>query len=76
MMRNQPEYYASSIILDTMYRLYRNEKIEINYKLSVDNKIKIYKTFAKLDKAYLRIIAERAYTELFHRPVPEMKYTK
>ncbi len=74
MMRNQPEFYSSSIIFDTMYKLYKDEEItEVRYDLSVDEKIKIYKLFTGLDKTYLKIIAERAYIELFRRPVPEMK---
>jgi hypothetical protein len=73
MMRNQPEFYSSSIILGTMNSLYLGEKVNISYSLSVDEKINIYKTFAALDEAYLKIIAERAYIELFRRPVPEMK---
>ncbi|RTZ66350.1 MAG: hypothetical protein DSZ29_02975 [Aquificaceae bacterium] len=73
MMRNQPEFYSSSIILDTMYKLYKGEQVEVRYDLTVDEKIKIYKIFTTLDEAYLKVIAERAYIELFRRPVPEMK---
>ena len=73
MMRNQPEFYSSAIILGTMNSLYLGEKVDVNFDLSVDEKIKIYKKFTALDKAYLKIMAERAYIELFRRPVPEMK---
>ena len=73
MMRNQPEFYASSIILDTMNSLHRGEKVNVSYDLSVDEKIEIYKTFATMKKTSFKIIAERAYIELFRRPVPEMK---
>ncbi len=73
MMRNQPEFYASSIILDTMDKLYKGEQVKVRYDLSVDEKIKIYKVFTTVDEAYLKVIAERAYIELFRRPVPEMK---
>ncbi len=73
MMRSQPEFYASAIILGTMNSLYLGEKVDVNFDLSVDEKIKIYKKFTALDKAYLKIMAERAYIELFRRPVPEMK---
>ena len=73
MMRSQPEFYSSSIILGTMNNLYLGKKVKVNYNLSVEEKIKIYKTFTTLDEAYLKIIAERAYIELFRRPVPEMK---
>ena len=73
MMRNQPEFYSSAIILGTMNSLYLGEKVEVSFDLSVEEKIKIYKTFTTLDKAYLKIMAERAYIELFRRPVPEMK---
>ncbi|HIO91929.1 MAG TPA: hypothetical protein EYG68_03685 [Leucothrix mucor] len=75
MMRNQPEFYSSSIIFNTMHKLYADEKIEVSYEISVDEKIKIYKIFTTLDDDYLKIIAERAYIELFRRPVPEMKYS-
>jgi hypothetical protein len=73
MMRGQPEFYSSSIILSTMNSLYLGEKAKINYELSVNDKIKIYKTFATIDETYLKIMAERTYIELFKRPVPEMK---
>jgi hypothetical protein len=73
MMQGQPEFYSSSIILGTMNSLYLGEKVDIRYDLSVDEKINIYKTFATLDEAYLKIIAERAYNELFRRAVPEMR---
>ena len=73
MMRSQPEFYSSSIILDTMNKLYKGEKVEVRYDLSVDDKIKIYKILTTLDETYLKVIAERAYIELFRRPVPEMK---
>jgi len=73
MMRGQPEFYSSSIILSTMNNLYLGEKAKISYQLSVDDKIKIYKTFATIDESYLKIMAERTYIELFKRPVPEMK---
>jgi hypothetical protein len=73
MMRNQPEFYASSIILDTMNSLHRGEKINISYDLSVDEKIEIYKTFATMKETSFKIIAERTYIELFRRPVPEMR---
>lgn len=73
MMRNQPEFYASSTILNTMNSLYLGEKVDVDYDLNVDEKIKIYKVLSTMDETYLKIIAERAYIELFRRPVPEMK---
>ncbi|MCK5895478.1 MAG: hypothetical protein KAG20_01670 [Cocleimonas sp.] len=73
MMRNQPEFYSSSIILDSMNSLYLGKAVKVNYSLSVNEKIKIHKTFVTMDKASLKIIAEKAYRELFKRPVPEMK---
>ena len=73
MMRNQAEFYSSSLILKTMHDLYQNKTVDVDYNISVDDKIEIYKTFAKLDKAYLKVIAERAYIELFRQPIPEMK---
>jgi hypothetical protein len=73
MMRGQPEFYSSSIILSTMNSLYLGEKAKISYQLSINDKIKIYKTFATIDESYLKIMAERAYIELFRRPVPEMR---
>lgn len=72
MMRNQPEFFASSIILSTMHSLYLGEKVNVHYDLTVDEKIKIYKVFATMDEAYLKILTERAYIELFRQPVPEM----
>jgi hypothetical protein len=73
MMRGQPEFYSSSIILGTMNSLYLGETVDVSYNLSVDDKIKIYKAFATLDEAYLKIIAERAYIELFRQEVPKMQ---
>ena len=72
MMRNQPEFYASSLILGTMNQLYAGKPVEITYDLSVNEKIEIYKTLSSADKVYLRVLAERAYIELFRRPVPMM----
>lgn len=74
MMRNQAEFFASSIILKTMQDLLDNKKVEVSYDLSVDEKIRIYKNFASLDESYLRILAERSYIELFRRPVPSLKF--
>jgi hypothetical protein len=56
-----------------MNSLYLGEKAKISYQLSINDKIKIYKTFATIDESYLKIMAERAYIELFRRPVPEMR---
>ncbi len=72
MMRGQAEFYASSIILSTMNSIQHGEKVNVHYDLSVNEKIKIYKTFATMKESTLKIVAENAYIQLFKRPVPEM----
>jgi hypothetical protein len=56
-----------------MNTLYLGKKVKVNYALTVDEKIKIYKIFVTMDEASLKIMAEKAYTELFKRAVPEMR---
>ena len=72
MMRGQPEFYASSIILSTMNSIHHGEKVNVHYRLSVNEKIEIYKTFATMKESTLKIVAENAYIQLFKRPVPKM----
>ena len=42
MTKDQPEYYASSIIFSAMRDTYLMQDIKANYELSVDEKVEIY----------------------------------
>ena len=69
MTQGQPEYYASSIIFSAMRDQYLMKDIEANYDLSVEEKVDIYKALSTYSSAELNQLAEKAFEELFDRPV-------
>lgn len=69
MTRDQPEYYASSIIFSAMRDLYLMRNIEPNFDLSVEEKVAIYEALATYSPRELNQLAEQAFMELFERPV-------
>jgi len=72
MTKGQAEYYASSLIFNTMESLYLNKPIDNNYHADVDKKTLIYKTLLTKDKPEIRELARRAYEVLFEREVPSL----
>jgi len=72
MTKGQAEYYASSIILNTMQGLYLGKPLDVTYKASVDEKTLIYKTLTTKSKREIQDLAKRAYETLFEREVPEL----
>ena len=69
MTQGQPEYYASSIIFSAMRDQYLMKDIKANYDLSVEEKVDIYKALSTYSSAELNQLAEKAFEELFERPV-------
>ena len=69
MTQGQPEYYASSIIFSAMRDQYLMKDIKANYDLSVEEKVDIYKALSTYSSAELNQLAEKAFEELFDRPV-------
>jgi len=68
--KGQAEYYASSIILTTLESIYLDKKVTPYYKISVDDKTKIYNILISLSNNEKRALAKKAYEVLFERKVP------
>ena len=69
MTRDQPEFYASSLIFSAMRDLYLMRSIEPNFELTIDEKVAIYKALSTYSPRELNHLAEQAFEELFERPV-------
>ena len=69
MTKDQPEYYASSMIFSAMRDLYLLRDITPNHELSVDEKVEIYKALSEMGVAELQNKAYAAFEVLFERPV-------
>ncbi len=75
MTKGQAEYYASSLIFDTMESLRLGVAIkQPSYTLSIDKKTAIYKSLIALDTALIRTLAKHAFEVLFEREVPNLRY--
>jgi len=75
MTKGQAEYYASSLIFDTMESLRLGVAIkQPSYTLSIDKKTAIYKSLIALDTRQIRELAKRAFEVLFEREVPDLRY--
>jgi hypothetical protein len=74
MTKGQAEYYASSLILDTMESLRLGASITPSYTLSIDKKTAIYKSLTTLNTLQIRELAKRAFEVLFEREVPDLRY--
>ena len=75
MTKGQAEYYASSLILDTMESLRLGASITPSYTLSIDKKTAIYKSLTALNTLQIRELAKRAFEVLFEREVPKLRYS-
>jgi len=73
MTKDQPEYYASSLIFSAMRDLYLMRDIKPNVELSVDEKVEIYKALSTYGPLDLNQLAQRAFVELFERPVVRLE---
>ncbi len=73
MTKDQPEYYASSIIFSAMRDLYLMRDIEPNFNLSADEKVEIYKALSTYGPLDVNQLAQRAFEELFERPVVRLE---
>ena len=73
MTKDQPEYYASSIIFSAMRNIYLMEDIKPNFDLSVDEKVEIYKALSTYGPLDLNQLAQRVFEELFERPVVRLQ---
>ena len=73
MTQDQPEYYASSLIFSAMRDQYLMKDIEANFDLSVEEKVEIYKALSTYSTVELNQLAERAFVELFERPVVRLE---
>jgi len=69
MTKDQPEYYASSMIFSALRDLYLLHDIKPNHELSVDEKVAIFKTLSEMGIAELQNKASVAFEVLFERPV-------
>lgn len=69
MTRDQPEFYASSMIFSAMRDEYLLQDIRADYNLDVDEKVRIYKTLSTLEPEELQRMAAKVFTHLFERPV-------
>ena len=69
MTKDQPEYYASSIIFSSMRDIYLMRDIKANFDLSVEEKVDIYKALSTYGPLDLNQMAQKAFKELFERPV-------
>lgn len=69
MTKDQPEYYASSMIFSAMRDLYLLRDIKPNHNLDVDEKVEIYKALSEMSVAELQNKANAAFEVLFERPV-------
>jgi len=76
MTKGQAEYYASSLILDTMESLRLGVAIkQPSYTLSIDKKTAIYKSLIGLNTRQIRELAKRAFEALFEREVPDLRFS-
>ena len=76
MTKGQAEYYASSLILDTMESLRLGVAIkQPSYTLSIDKKTAIYKSLIALNTLQIRELAKRAFEALFEREVPDLRFS-
>ena len=74
MTKGQAEYYASSIIFDTMESLRLGVPIKVpSYKLSIEKKTAIYQALTALNKEKIRKLAKHAFEALFERDVPQLR---
>lgn len=73
MTKDQPEYYASSLIFSAMRDLYLKTDIKANFQLSVEEKVNIYEALSTYSPRELNYLAEQAFEELFERPVVTLK---
>jgi hypothetical protein len=69
MTRDQPEFYASSMIFSAMRDEYLLQDIRADFSLDVDEKVRIYKTLSTMEPAELQRMAAKVFTHLFERPV-------
>ena len=74
MTKGQAEYYASSIIFNTMEAIHHHQPFEPSFTASIDKKTKIYKTLTTLNTEQIRELAKRSYEALFEREVPNLHY--
>jgi len=73
MTKDQPEYYASSLIFSAMRDLYLMRNIEPNFELTIDEKVAIYEALSTYSPMELNQLAEQAFEELFERPVVRLE---
>ena len=73
MTKDQPEYYASSLIFSAMRDLYSMKDVEANFDLTVDEKVEIYKALSTYGPLDLNQLAQRAFEKLFGRPVVRLQ---
>lgn len=73
MTKDQPEYYASSIIFSAMRDIYLMRDIEASFDLSVEEKVDIYKALSTYGPLDLNQLAQKAFEELFERPVVSLE---
>ena len=69
MTKDQPEYYASSMIFSAMRDLYLLRDIKPNHNLDVEEKVAIYKALSEMGVAELQNKAHAVFEVLFERPV-------
>ena len=74
MTKGQAEYYASSLIFNTMESIRLRAPFEPTYILSIDKKAEIYKSLTALNTEDIRKLSKRAYEVLFDRDVPNLRY--
>jgi len=73
MTKDQPEYYASSLIFSAMRDLYLRRDIKPNFDLSVDEKVEIYKALSTYGSLDLNQLAQKVFEELFERSVVSLR---
>ena len=73
MTRDQPEYYASSLIFSAIRDLYFRRDIEANFDLTIEEKVAIYEVLSTFSPLELNQLAEQAFEELFERPVVRLE---
>lgn len=73
MTKGQAEYYASSIIFNTMESIYSGNDKEPSYVATVDEKTAIFKTLISKNHSEIKALAKAAYERLFQRPVPTLR---
>ena len=70
MTQGQAEYYASSIIFNTIESIDLGKPVNPNYIATVEDKTRIFKSLLKKDSTEISRLAKTAYEILFQRPVP------